>query len=229
MAIEPRRVFVTGGTGYIGRHVLPMLVARGHEVHALVRPSSIARVARGSIPVVGDALNDDTFTDAVRGSDALVQLVGTPHPSPSKAAEFERVDLASARASLRAAERVRLPHFVYVSVAPSSSLMRDYVDVRMRGEALVRDSITRGTVGAATFLRPWYVLGPGHRWPYALVPLYWLLEAIPSARDRARELGLVTIEQMVRTIVHAIEHPPANVRVVTVPEIRSGAGVPRAD
>jgi uncharacterized protein YbjT (DUF2867 family) len=229
MAIERRRVLVTGGTGYIGRHVLPMLVARGHQVRALVRPGSVGRLTPGCDAVVGDALDERTFADATRGSDTLLQLVGTPHPSPSKAAEFERVDLASVRASVKAAEHARLPHFVYVSVAPSSSVMRAYADARARGEVLVREAIARGTVGTATFLRPWYVLGPGHRWPYALVPLYWLLEAIPSTRDRARQLGLVTIEQMARTIVHAIEHPPANVRVVSVPEIRRGPAAPGAD
>ena len=34
----------------------------------------------------------------------------------------------------------------------------------------------------ATIVRPWYVLGPGHRWPLALVPLYRLAERFPSSR-----------------------------------------------
>jgi uncharacterized protein YbjT (DUF2867 family) len=220
MAIQPRRVFVTGGTGYIGGHVLPALVARGHDVHALVRPASVSRLVDGCASVIGNALDARTFVSHVRGSDTLLQLVGTPHPSPSKAAEFERVDFASVRESVRAAEEACVRHIVYLSVAPSESLMRAYVDVRMRGEALVREFVARAPGRAATFLRPWYVLGPGHRWPYALMPLYWLLETLPPTRDRARALGLVTIEQMVRAIVDAVEHPTMDVRVISVPEIR---------
>jgi uncharacterized protein YbjT (DUF2867 family) len=214
-------VFVTGGTGYIGSRVIPELVARGHRVRALARPASASRLCAGCTPVIGDALDAASFTPHVRRNDTLVQLVGTPHPSPSKAAEFERVDYASVRESVRAAEAADVSHFVYLSVAPAASMMRAYVDARIRGEALVRDWAERAPRERhATFLRPWYVLGPGHRWPYALLPLYWLMEAIPSTRDRARELGLVTLAQMVATIVSAVEHVPAGVRTVGVPEIR---------
>jgi nucleoside-diphosphate-sugar epimerase len=221
--MKRRRVFVTGGTGYIGSRVVPALMARGHEVTALVRAASATRLPHGCTPVLGDALDASTFAERVRGCDTFVQLVGTPHPSPWKAAEFERVDLGSVRESLRAAHGASVAHFVYLSVAPSVSVMRAYVDVRMRGEALVRKFVASGTTRAATFVRPWYVLGPGHRWPYAILPLYWIMNAIPRTRDRARELGLVTLAQMVDTMVACVETPPAppvRERIVGVPEIK---------
>ena len=55
----------------------------------------------------------------------------------------------------------------------------------------------------ATIVRPWYVLGPGHWWPKALVPLYKLFEAFPPTRATAQRLGLITIEQMVTAIVQS--------------------------
>ena len=225
MSSEPgidssRDVFVTGGTGYIGRRVIPALVARGHRVRALVRPTSQLRLPLGCTPVIGDALDASTFSQQVVGCDTFLQLVGTPHPSPSKATEFERVDFASARESTRAANAANVAHFVYLSVAQSTSVMRAYVDVRMRGEALVREFAADAPGRAATFVRPWYVLGPGHRWPYALMPLYWVMEALPSTRERARQLGLVTIGQMIRTLVRCVEQPPVGERIVAVPEIR---------
>ena len=216
-----RDVFVTGGTGYIGSRLIPRLVANGHRVRALVRKPSLSRLPPGCTPVIGDALDAASFTYHVRDSDTFVQLVGTPHPSPSKAADFERVDYVSVRESVHAALTTEVSHFVYLSVAPATSVMRAYVDVRMRGEALVREwAVASPTTRRATFLRPWYVLGPGHRWPYALTPLYWLMEAIPSTRERARQLGLVTIEQMVSTIIAAVEEPSDGIRTISVPEIR---------
>jgi uncharacterized protein YbjT (DUF2867 family) len=213
-----RRVFVTGATGYIGAPAVRALLAREHRVRALVRPGSESRVPAGCEIVIGNALDGSSFADRVAPSDTFLQLVGTPHPGPSKAAEFERVDFVSVRESARVAASTGVKHFVYLSVAQPASVMRAYVDVRARGEALIRE-----TGLAATFLRPWYVLGPGHRWPYALLPLYWVLGALPSTRDRARRLGLVTLRQMVDAIVRAVEAEPNGNRVVEVPEIRTGA------
>ena len=73
---------------------------------------------------------------------------------------------------------------------------------------------------AATILRPLYVLGPGHRWPIVFVPAYWILEKLPQTRASAQRLGLVTLKQMLAALVHAVENPPAAIRILEVPEIR---------
>ena len=88
-------VFVTGGTGYIGRALIDALRERGYIVHALVRPGSEAKLPNSALPVIGNALDASTFASAIPLGATLVHLVGTPHPSPAKAAEFQRVDLAS--------------------------------------------------------------------------------------------------------------------------------------
>lgn len=213
-------MFVTGATGYIGQHLVRALLARGHQVRALVRPGSVGRVPGGATTVVGDALDPASFAAAVSSTDTIVHLVGTPHPSPSKAAEFQRVDLASARASVAAARVARATHFVYVSVAHPAPVMHAYIEARSAAERAIADARL-----TATIVRPWYVLGPGHRWPLFLMPLYAVARLIPSMRDGARRLGLVTVQQMIATLVKAIEHPPApgQVRIVEVPEIRRSA------
>jgi uncharacterized protein YbjT (DUF2867 family) len=81
--------------------------------------------------------------------------------------------------------------------------MKAYVAVRQEGERLVRESGI-----PSTFVRPWYVLGPGHWWPYAILPMYWIWGAFPSQRDTARRLYPVKVAQVVNAIVDAVEHPP---------------------
>lgn len=93
--------------------------------------------------------------------------------------------------------------------------MQAFIAVREQGESLLRESGI-----PSTFVRPWYVLGPGHRWPYAIVPIYWLLELLPSTRESARRLGLVTLPQMLRALVWAVENPPERIRILDVPAIR---------
>jgi uncharacterized protein YbjT (DUF2867 family) len=182
-----------------------------------VRRESLNRAPSGVITVVGNALDASTFAAAVNPTDTIVHLVGTPHPSPSKAAEFQRVDLLSIVASVEAARRAQAAHLVYVSVAHPAPVMHAYIEARSAGERAIADAGL-----TATILRPWYVLGPGHRWPYLLVPFYALGRLIPSKRESALRLGLVTVRQMVAALVGAVENPPptASIRIVEVPDIR---------
>jgi len=210
-----RNVFITGGTGYLGQRLIPELLKRGHAVRALVRRGSEAKLPPGCQPVVGDPLDKASFADQISPADTFVQLVGVPKPSPAKAAQFRAVDLVSIQQSVPAAVEAGIAHFVYVSVAHPAPLMKAYIEVRAEGERLIRESGMRATV-----LRPWYVLGPDHRWPYLLVPAYKLFEALPSTRESARRLGLVTLRQMIDALLVAVENPSTNHHVVEVPEIR---------
>lgn len=213
--MEGRNVFVTGANGYLGSRLVPALLERGHRVTALVRPGRESILPPGCRVVTGNALDPDSFQERIGDADALIHLVGVPHPSPAKAADFRNVDLASLRAAVVAAGHAKVKHFIYLSVAQPAPVMHAYVAVRAEGEAVL------GTSGiATTILRPWYVLGPGHRWPLVLLPFYWLAEQLPVTREAARRLGLVTIEQMVAAIVAAVEFPAADVRIMDVQAIR---------
>ena len=211
-------VAITGATGYLGRELCAALLTRGHAVRALVRPGRAARVVHGVPPTELDVFNVTQLSGALRAGDTVVHLIGTPHPNPSKAAEFERVDLGSARVCASAAAAAGVAHIVYVSVAQPAPMMQAYIEARRAAEATIA-----ATRIAASFVRPWYVLGPGHRWPYLLAPFYALAELLPATRDTARRLGLVTLAQMTRALVRAVENPPAphGTRVVEVPEIRA--------
>ena len=93
----------------------------------------------------------------------------------------------------------------------------------MSVSALTRETLLqliRDSGLPATILRPWYVLGPGHRWPALLAPLYALARAFPPTRDGARRLGLVTLDQMLAALVAAVEAPADGWRTVDVPHIQ---------
>jgi uncharacterized protein YbjT (DUF2867 family) len=211
-------VFITGATGYIGSRLVPELLARGHIVRALVRNGSGRKLPAGVIAIKGDALDGTTFADQVAPSDTFIQLVGVAHPSPAKAEEFRRVDLVSVRASVTAAQAAGVKHFIYLSVAQPAPIMQAYVDVRAEGERLAATSGMR-----TTFVRPWYVLGPGHRWPYAILPFYWLWMIAPKSRDTARRLYPVKLRNVLRVLAGAVDRVPEATRVIEAPEMRERA------
>jgi uncharacterized protein YbjT (DUF2867 family) len=216
MAITQRNVFIAGGTGYVGARLIARLLASGHKVRALVRAGSERKLPAGCEVVTGNALDSSTYLDRIAPSDTFVQLVGVAHPSPAKGAQFRAIDGPSALAAIAAAAKSGIQHFVYVSVAHPAPMMKSYIGVRVECERALKQSGLK-----ATILRPWYVLGPGHYWPYLLLPAYKLMELLPSTRDGARRLGLVTLEQMVTAMADAVEDPCTGVRVWGVPEIRN--------
>lgn len=210
-----RRVFLTGSTGYVGRAVSTALLARGHAVDGLCRSSRTGRLVSGVNPVIGDPLDARSYAGALSPDHVVVHLVGTPKPAPWKGESFERVDFGSVLQLARATAERPVSHIVYVSVAHPAPTMHAYIAVRVRAEAVLR----AGGL-PLTILRPWYVLGPGHRWPMVLFPIYWVAKQLPSMRDGARRLGLVTLKQMVSALVDAVETAGRETRVWDVDHLR---------
>ena len=91
-------VFLTGGTGYLGRALIPELLQRGHRVRALVRPGSESKLLPGCEIIPANPL--EPYTAA---ADAFVHLIGVSRPAPWKAGQFRAVDLASVRNAVAAA------------------------------------------------------------------------------------------------------------------------------
>lgn len=216
MGQQVKQVVVLGGTGYLGRPLIEKLLRGGFQVAAVARPGSVAKLPPGCGVITGNALDGRTYEDHIPPGATLVHLVGTPHPAPWKAPEFRSVDLISLEQSVAAGKRAGAGHFVFVSVAHPAPVMRAFIEVRVECEQKIRESGLN-----ATILRPWYILGPGHYWPYILLPLYKIFESVPATRESSIRLGLVTRPQMVDALAAAVASEAGGIRVVETAAIRS--------
>ena len=211
-----KQVFITGGTGYLGRRLIPMLLQKGYAIKALARKGSEQKLPSECTPVINDPFDAKAFVRHVAPGSTFIQLLGVSHPGPSKKELFYKIDFASVSASVAAAAQAGCEHFVYVSVAQTpTTVMHDYQVCRAECEKMIRQTSLK-----ATFIRPWYIIGPGHYWPLLFLPLSKILEIIPGTSKKAKALRLVYLSQMLNTLVYAVEHPPEQARIVEIEEIR---------
>jgi len=211
-------IFITGGTGYMGKRLIKKLVSQGYDVTALVRKGSEGKLPKGVRAIIANPFDATTFQQWIPKGAVYVQLLGVSHPSPRKKELFHQIDLPSVKASADAAVFASVSHFVYLSVAMTPTrIMQDFQEVRREGEAYL---LTKGF--PCTFVRPWYVLGPGHLWPVFLLPFYGIAELVPAWRQKTRAFAFVTIGQMIETLQKAIASPPQRKRIVEIRQTRKG-------
>lgn len=211
-----RTVFITGASGYIGTRLAKRLLKKGHRVIALVRKGSENKIPKSADIVIGNPFDAKTFQQKIPADAVIVQLLGVAHPSPKKSQKFKEIDLRSVKATADAAANAGITHFVYVSVAMAPiKFMQAYQEVRKQGEQYCLSKTFN-----CTFIRPWYVIGPGHWWPVLLLPIYGLAEIIPSWRIKARAMALVTIKQMLHALINVIEDESSSQRILETKDIR---------
>ena len=149
------KIAVTGGTGFVGSHLLDAALAAGHEIKALTRRAQLER--DGVDWVVGDLGTRDALEWLVDGVDAIIHVAGTI--SAHSAAEFEIGNVAGTLAMLAAATAGGVQRFVHVSsLAAREPKLSLYGGSKARAEALVHSSGLDWAIA-----RPPAVYGPGDR------------------------------------------------------------------
>jgi uncharacterized protein YbjT (DUF2867 family) len=211
-------VFVAGGTGYIGKRLIKILLTQGYHVTALAREQSVKKLPEGCKVVMGSPFDASTYVNSIPEDCVFVHLVGVAHPGPKKKEQFYSIDLPSLKVSVEAAKQAKAKHFVYMSVAQSpTKVMGDYQEARRQGEeAVLASGLT------STFIRPWYVVGAGHYWPLSFQPVFKLLEIIPKTSAKAKALALVSLKQMLRTLNAVVINSPKEINnIVEIPDIKN--------
>ncbi|MFL6389081.1 MAG: complex I NDUFA9 subunit family protein [Terriglobales bacterium] len=151
------KVFLTGATGFVGRHMLERLLADGHAVRSLIRDPQKAGLAENAKAelVAGDVVEGTRLDERMQGCDAVIHLVGIIVEKGTNT--FERVHHLGTRNVVEAAKRAGIKRFVQMSaLGVRADGVAQYQTTKWKGEEEVRQSGI-----AFCILRPSLIFGQG--------------------------------------------------------------------
>lgn len=193
------KIAITGGTGFIGKHLARELTERGHQVVSIAR----GLYTRGKEVAVGEDFNfvranvTDTseLTRAFAGCTAVVHCAGT---SEDASQTFQQVHVDGARSAITAAQQAGVQKFVLVSYLHARANIRSaYHTTKWEGEEIVRQSGLNYTI-----LKAGLVYGQGDHLLSNLGNLLRKLPVFATVGLRERTVRLIAVEDLV-TVIHA--------------------------
>lgn len=179
---ERREIAVIGATGFVGRHVVAHLQARGHRIRAVSRAGRRRpEWGAGVEAMAGDVVTGDGIETTLRGADAVVHLVAIPREGGGR--RFDEVNVRGVGRVLAAMQAAGVDRIVHLSVlGVTDDPAFRYLHSKWRGEELVRDSDRAWVV-----LRPSLMFGEGDGFFHLIkVTLTWWspgIIVIPGAGD----------------------------------------------
>ncbi len=198
------KVLVTGGTGFVGTHLVNRLLHEGHEVSVLARDprKTRNRYNRPVEAVPGDVLDRASLEAAARGRAALVHLVGIIHEKGPQT--FDRMHREATENAVAAAEAAGVQRYLHMSAMGSAEdAPSEYARTKAAGERAVRSSRL-----AWTIFRPSIIFGPGDGFVSLLAPIVRYNPGfIPVIGPGTTRFQPVSVRDVARVFTDALSKP----------------------
>lgn len=203
-------VLVTGGTGFIGSHIVSNLLKKGHKVAVLSRNPD--RAKKGMHPGVevrrGDIDDSGTLVEAMAGIDVVINTVQFPnHPveKPSKGHTYMAVDGEGTERQVEAAKTAGVKRFIYLSGAGTREGQKaPWFQAKLRAERAIRESGLHYTI-----FRPSWVYGPEDRSLNKFATFARFLPIIPVIGNGKTLVQPVHVEDLAQVVAASVDMPKA--------------------
>ena len=195
-------ILVTGGTGFVGGHVVRALLDAGKPVRCLVRDPRRAEKLEGlgGELVEGDMTEPETLRGAVEGVESVVHLVAIRQ---GKRSQFEAVMSRGTRALLDEARRAGVRRFVHMSALGTTEETKDIVPYY--GAKWDMEQAVRGSGLPHVIFRPSFVFAPDGGILPTFRKLAKLTPVTPIAGSGEQRLQPIWAEDLAACFVRALD------------------------
>lgn len=135
-----RKVFLTGGTGFVGTEVLKELVKNKYKVKVLTH-SQKHKVSSKAVEIVNGSVTDiDSLANSVKGCDAIINLVGIIREVPWKGVTFQKLHVEATRNMIKVAKENKVRRLIHMSANGAKPHGTKYQTTKYRAEQLIKNS-----------------------------------------------------------------------------------------
>lgn len=209
-----KKVFVPGGTGFVGRHVCEKLVRAGWHVTVPTRRLANARHVQhlpGLTVLPLDVHDEAALARGMLGHHAVVNLVAILH---GDATAFDKTHVILPQKVLRACRAAAMQRLVHISALGASderpgSAPSEYLRSKGRGEAALLHPVVSDRAPHITILRPSVIFGADDKFLNLFAQLQAVFPCMPLAGATAR-FQPVWVEDVAEAVVRSLQmHRPA--------------------
>jgi len=196
------KIFISGGTGFVGGHVVKSLLREGHAVVLLVHQRK-KEGRPGVEQVSGDILDAATFRRYVEGCDAAVNLVGIIREFPGRGVTFEGLHVRATRNMVEAAASAGVKRFLQMSaLGTRKDAVSAYHASKYAAEEIVRSSGLDCTI-----FRPSLIFGPRDAFVNMLADYIRRFGLVPVIGNGRYRLQPVSADDVARCFTCALQLP----------------------
>jgi len=195
------KILILGGSGFVGSHLVRRLSREGHSITVVTRHPNGARhltiVPRVKI-LVFDPYDQARLGDALRGHDALINLVGILNESGRDGSGFRKAHVELVEIAIEACVRAGTARIIQMSALNAGRGESHYLRTRGEGEQRVRASRLSWTI-----FRPSTIFGPDDSFLNRFASLLAISPVLPLARPGAK-FAPVYVGDVVEAFVRAL-------------------------
>jgi uncharacterized protein YbjT (DUF2867 family) len=196
------KIFLTGGTGFVGGHLRKALLQKGHKIRLLVHRRG-GEPEQGVEQVEGDVTQPASLSGTIDGCDATINLVGIIREFPGRGITFERLHVEATRNVIQAANLAGVRRHLQMSALGSRpSAVSAYHRTKFQAEEAVRASGLDWTI-----FRPSIIFGPHDDFVNKLAGYIKDYPAVPVIGDGKYRLQPISADDVARCFTMALDMP----------------------
>ncbi len=196
------KIFIAGGTGFVGGHLSEELLKRGHEL-LLLSHGHDAAAKQGITIVKGDVTEPEAYRHSMKGCDAVINLVGIIREFPNRGITFERLHVEATASMVASSQKAGVLRYIQMSALGTRvDAVSGYHRTKWRGEEIVR-----GSGLAWTIFRPSLIFGPKDAFVNMLAANLRLAPLMPTMGDGNYRLQPIHGRDVARCFADALEMP----------------------